>query len=237
MGLMYSRLRQCCGKIKQSPQGPEYRQVSQMVPPMELGGKEEDVNVESDFEAENNEWVSKETAGNKARIGIVVDRNEPTTCTQQQQSSPTAISASSSLANTHTNVPLSASFSQRSPSLQQIDSFSSNSVRVLGIKPTEEPEKPDTDFFSNMGMGISYAAPKRAIVKKVTKSELTEPTKPSAAFTMDSLLPDTFVESGWGGDSSLEIDIPKEKPERKTNNKRVGFASVVEIDNDIELDF
>jgi len=34
----------------------------------------------------------------------------------------------------------------------------------------------------------------------------------------------------------LELDIPIEKTEKKTK-KRPGFASAVEMDNDIELDF
>lgn len=246
MGLCYSRLRQCCGKIKQSPQSSEYRQVSQVVPPMELG---DSALIESDSEnsLEDGGWrKSKETPGNKARIGVVVDR------LAQSSSLPltTLASTTSNLSPTQTS-GFSLSTTLPPPPSQPTQTSGFSPSITLPPPPSQpspsepprtggKPEKevaPDVDFFSNMGMEISYAAPKRAVAKRVAKVEPPEPLKPSTAFTMDNLLPDAFVEAGgWGGDSSLEIDIPKEKTEKKTK-KRPGFASAVEIDCDIDMDF
>lgn len=90
-------------------------------------------------------------------------------------------------------------------------------------------------------MGISYTAPKRAVVKKVVAKPVEEEVvaKPSAAFTMDAIMPDSVAGGGWGGDGALEIELPIEKPERKQPkaSKRATFAAAVEIEDDIELDF
>jgi len=197
---------------------------------MELG----DSCTESDSESSTNSWP-KETTGNKTRVGIVVDRNEPTAYVQQ---SPPLVTDNGNMNGSSISSISSTGGSTSSAILPSVNILPPHPVIIdpppastLPARPGEKSE----DFFSNMGMGISYAAPKRAIAKKVAKPE-PEPLKPSAAFTMDSLLPDTFVESGWGGDAALEIeiDVPTQKHQNKGKKSRPAF-SAVELDDDVEI--
>ena len=97
----------------------------------------------------------------------------------------------------------------------------------------------EEDFFSNLGMGISYTAPKRAALKAAPQESLEkEYTAPSTTFSSTFNMDQADlgeVGGGWGGDDDdLELDFGR-KGARKGKKEKTPLVVMDSDGEDIDL--
>lgn len=233
MGGCVSRLGKCFSKVKG---GPTYEQVAPGDDAFDLdlvsdAGSDWDDGFD-DFGDEDDNWGNKSKT-KKVSVVVNSDSKEPSP-------SPTP--------------PSAASVIPRTRSSSQVSGPNELTQRV---QPSREPEKTEQekeaaqpaeeiDFFSNLGMGVSYKAPQRAMAKKKKSPPLAAapaPVVPSNHFNLDSLLGDEAGiadGAGWGDGDDLDINLGNKRAPKGSNKKKAGLGAVAvdfsDYEEDIDID-